>query len=111
MTERRYAESHEWVTVAGDMATIGISEHAVEQLGDVVYLDLPAPGQQLKRGDVVGDIESVKAVSQIYSPVAGELVEVNPSLRLGPSWSTHLRSTRDGSQECGFRRLRTLVAL
>ncbi|RMG36308.1 MAG: glycine cleavage system protein GcvH [Planctomycetota bacterium] len=73
----RYAETHEWVAVDGDVATVGISDFAVRELNDVTYLELPAVGQQVKAGDSVGVIESVKAASDIYTPVSGEIVEVN----------------------------------
>jgi glycine cleavage system H protein len=84
MAERQYAATHEWVTLKGNVATVGISEYAVEQLGDVVYVELPEAGKQLKAGDAIGDIESVKAVSQIYAPVSGEVVEVNQALVTQP---------------------------
>ena len=84
MPDRKYAETHEWVTVEGEIATVGISDYAVEQLGDVVFLDLAAPGKALNKGEVIGDVESVKAVSQIYAPVSGEIVEVNGALEGAP---------------------------
>lgn len=73
----RYAETHEWVAVEDDVATIGISDFAVRELNDVTYLELPAVGQQVKAGDSVGVVESVKAASDIYSPVSGEVIAVN----------------------------------
>jgi glycine cleavage system H protein len=82
--ERRYTKTHEWAAPDGDLVTVGISEYAVEQLGDVVYVDLPSLGKQLKAGEPIGDIESVKAVSQIYAPVDGEVVEVNEELTATP---------------------------
>jgi len=82
--ERRYSRSHEWVIREGDSARVGVSEFAVEQLGDVVYLELPAVGKQLNRGDVIGDIESVKAVSQLYAPISGEVIAVNEELEAHP---------------------------
>ena len=78
--QRRYATTHEWILLDGDRATVGISEFAVEQLGDVVYVDLPAAGTRLKAGNAIGDIESVKAVSQIYAPDSGEIIEINQAL-------------------------------
>lgn len=84
MPERRYAKSHEWVALEGETATVGISEYAVEQLGDVVYVDLPAAGKHLNSGDVIGDIESVKAVSQVYSPISGDVIEANDALTQQP---------------------------
>jgi glycine cleavage system H protein len=68
----RYTKEHEWVAVEGDTATVGITFHAQKELGDIVYVDLPKPGLKLNAGDTFGSVESVKAVSDIYSPVAGE---------------------------------------
>ena len=83
-TKLRYAETHEWVDVAEDggnkIATIGISGFALEQLNDLVYMDLPEVGKQLAAGDEFGEVESVKAVSPLYSPVSGEVVEVHAEL-------------------------------
>ena len=83
-TQLLYAESHEWVDVAeegGDkIATIGISAFAIEQLNDLVYMDLPDVGKTLEAGDEFGEVESVKAVSPLYSPVAGEVIEVHSEL-------------------------------
>lgn len=75
--DRRYTTSHEWVRLDGDVATIGISDHAQSELGDVVYLDLPAAGRAVAAGESVAVIESVKAASDIYAPVAGEIIESN----------------------------------
>ncbi|MGL4462173.1 MAG: glycine cleavage system protein GcvH [Planctomycetia bacterium] len=72
-----YAASHEWVHLADGVATVGISRHAVEQLTDIVYLELPAVGKKVEPGKPFGVVESVKSVSDLYSPVAGEVVEVN----------------------------------
>jgi glycine cleavage system H protein len=84
MPDLRYAKTHEWVSVSdaggAKVATIGVSAFAVEQLTDLVYMQLKAPGLKLKVGDVFGEIESVKAVSDLYSPVEGEIVEVNSAL-------------------------------
>jgi glycine cleavage system H protein len=80
----RYTKEHEWVAVEGDTATVGITFHAQKELGDIVYVDLPKPGLKLNAGDTFGSVESVKAVSDIYSPVAGEVVEVNPALADAP---------------------------
>lgn len=76
----RYAKTHEWVAVEGDVATLGISDFAVKLLTDVVYLALPAVGRNVTRGESLGEIESVKAVSDIYAPVSGEIIEVNTGL-------------------------------
>jgi glycine cleavage system H protein len=80
MSERRYTEDHEWVLLEGDTATIGISDHAQEQLGDVVYVELPEEGAECAEGAQVATVESVKAASEIYAPVAGEVVAVNGAL-------------------------------
>jgi glycine cleavage system H protein len=79
-TDRRYTKEHEWVRLEGDLGTVGITDYAQDQLGDIVYLDLPSPGTQVKQLDKLGEIESVKAVSDLYSPVSGEVVEVNQEL-------------------------------
>ena len=76
----KYTESHEWVRLAGDTATIGITEHAAHQLSDLVFLGLPKKGDKVAAGKALGEIESVKAVSDINSPVDGEVVEVNSAL-------------------------------
>ena len=78
--DRSYLDSHEWAQLSGNLVTVGITDFAVEQLGELVYLDLPAPGRKLKRGESFGEVESVKAVSDINSPVEGEVVEVNKAL-------------------------------
>lgn len=80
----RYASTHEWVRVDGDRATIGITDHAQHELGDVVYLDLPQVGKSYRSGAVFGSIESVKAVSDLYAPVSGEVVELNQALLDSP---------------------------
>ncbi|MBS1709057.1 MAG: glycine cleavage system protein GcvH [Armatimonadetes bacterium] len=76
----KYTKSHEWVRLEGDTATIGITDHAQSELGDVVYVDLPTPGRALALEETFGTVESVKTVSDLYAPVAGEVVEVNGSL-------------------------------
>ena len=75
--ELRYTESHEWVHVDGDIGTIGITDHAQKQLGEIVYLELPEVGHMYDAGDEFGTVESVKAVSELFTPVSGEVVEVN----------------------------------
>jgi glycine cleavage system H protein len=80
----RYASTHEWVRVDGDRATIGITDHAQHELGDVVYLDLPAVGRTFRSGAAFGSIESVKAVSDLYAPISGEVLEVNQPLLDSP---------------------------
>ena len=76
----RYSESHEWVSVSGDTATVGITDFAVEHLSDLVYIELPRKGASAVKGKPFGEIESVKAVSELFSPVTGEIVEVNESV-------------------------------
>ncbi len=76
----KYSESHEWVHLDGDVATVGISRFAVDQLSDLILIDLPPVGKALEAGQDFGAIESVKSVSDLYSPVAGQVVEVNPAV-------------------------------
>ena len=85
MSARRYTEDHEWVLLEGGIVSVGISDHAQEQLGDVVYVELPEKGAELAEGDQAATVESVKAASEIYAPVAGEVVEVNGALSDDPS--------------------------
>ena len=80
----KYTKDHEWIDVTGDRGRVGITDYAQQQLGDVVYVDLPEVGTRLKAGQSFGTIESVKAVSELYSPVAGEVVEVNAVLKEKP---------------------------
>lgn len=79
-----YTREHEWVKVEGDTATVGITDFAQKQLGDVVYIELPAVGTQLQAHQTIGAIESVKAVSDVFSPVSGEVIEVNTALNDSP---------------------------
>ena len=81
----KYTEDHEWIKLEGDIATVGITHHAQDALGDVVFVDLPQVGKTYKRGEVVGVVESVKAAADVYMPVAGEIVSVNEALRADPS--------------------------
>ena len=80
----QYTKSHEWVRVEDDVVTVGITDHAQEELGDVVFVELPEEGGSLSAGDTFGTIESVKAVSDLYAPVGGEVVEVNGALNDTP---------------------------
>jgi glycine cleavage system H protein len=80
----KYTKDHEWIEIAGDRGTVGITDYAQQQLGDVVYIELPEIGARLKEGQSFGTIESVKAVSELYSPAAGEVVEVNTALKDKP---------------------------
>ena len=80
----RYTKEHEWVKTEGGVGTIGITEHAEQELGDIVYVELPKVGAQVEQGKPLGSVESVKAVSDIYSPVSGEVTEVNEALAEAP---------------------------
>jgi glycine cleavage system H protein len=80
----QYTSSHEWVRTEGDTATVGISDHAQDELGDVVFVELPDEGATFDAGESFGTVESVKAVSDVYAPVGGEVVEVNSSLEDAP---------------------------
>src|SRR6266704_1077998 len=101
----KYTKDHEWIELSGDRGKVGITEYAQQQLGDVVYVELPEVGAQLKQGQSFGTIESVKAVSELYSPVTGEVVEVNAALKDKPetvnkdphgSWMIVIRMTNAG---------------
>jgi glycine cleavage system H protein len=104
----KYTKDHEWVRVSGSEARVGITDYAQKQLGDIVYLELPEVGRQVRKGDVFGTIESVKAVSELYAPVSGEVTQVNSALTERPenvnkdphgSWMIALKvsNTADGS--------------
>jgi len=80
----RYTKEHEWVAVEGDTGTIGITDHAQHELGDIVYVDLPKSGATVAQGGILGSVESVKAVSDIYSPVSGEVIDINQALAEKP---------------------------
>jgi glycine cleavage system H protein len=83
-TNLKYTKDHEWVRLEGDTGTVGITDFAQQQLGDVVYVELPEVGAELTAGQVFGTIESVKAVSELYAPVSGQVVEVNAGLKDRP---------------------------
>jgi glycine cleavage system H protein len=83
-TNFRYTKEHEWVNVEGDTGTVGITDHAQKELGDIVYVDLPKVGATVEKGKTIGSVESVKAVSDIYSPISGEIVAVNDLLTASP---------------------------
>ena len=80
----RYAKSHEWARLEGDTVKVGISDYAQDQLGDIVFVEMPAAGESFAKGDEFGTVESVKAVSELYMPIGGEIVAVNPSLEDAP---------------------------
>nr|WP_315228146.1 glycine cleavage system protein GcvH [uncultured Albidiferax sp.] len=81
----KYTEDHEWLNIEGDTATVGITHHAQDALGDVVFVDLPAVGTTFAQKDVAGVVESVKAAADVYMPVSGEITEVNEELRADPA--------------------------
>ncbi len=103
----QYTKTHEWVRREGDTATVGITDHAQDELGDVVFIELPEEGASFGAGDAFGTIESVKAVSDLYAPVGGEVVEVNEALNdapekinedpYGEGWIIRLRVSGDGN--------------
>ena len=104
-SDLKYTKDHEWVRVSGDRAHVGITDYAQKQLGDVVYLELPEVGRTVNKGDVFGTIESVKAVSELYAPMSGEIVEVNSDLAQRPesvntdphgSWMIVLKAANAG---------------
>lgn len=79
-----YSEEHEWLRIDGEVATLGITEFAQKELGEVVFVDMPEVGQSFEAGDEIGTVESVKAVAEIYTPVGGEIVEINSALEDSP---------------------------
>ena len=85
MSEIRYSKDHEWVKLDGDTATIGITHYAQEQLGDVVFVELPDIGKKVEQGKELATVESVKAASEVYAPISGEVVEVNSALTDAPA--------------------------
>jgi len=105
----QYTKSHEWVRTEGDTATIGITDHAQDELGDVVFVELPDEGATFGAGESFGTVESVKAVSDLYTPVGGEVVEVNSALNdapekinedpYGEGWIVKLRTSSDGDAD------------
>jgi glycine cleavage system H protein len=82
----RYAKSHEWVRIEGDVAVVGVSDYAQHLLSDVVYVELPEIGDSLKQGESMGTVESVKAAEDAYAPVSGEVLEINSDLESNPEW-------------------------
>lgn len=85
MSTVKFTEDHEWISVEGDIATIGISDYAQSQLGDVVFVELPETGREVAKGDEAAVVESVKAASEVYAPVSGEIIEVNDVLDEAPA--------------------------
>ncbi len=107
--DRRYTREHEWVKLDGDIATVGITDFAQSELGDVTYIEMPEVGRQINQGESFGVVESVKAVSDVYAPVSGEIVEVNGALEAQPetvnsspyedAWLIKLRVQNPGQLE------------
>jgi glycine cleavage system H protein len=105
----RYSKDHEWLSVEGDIATIGITDYAQHSLGDVVYVELPKPGDRFESHEAFGSVESVKAVSEIFMPVAGEITEVNETLNddaekvnadpYGDAWMVKVKMTNPGEAD------------
>jgi glycine cleavage system H protein len=107
-TDLKYTKDHEWVRISGDHAHVGITDYAQKQLGDVVYIELPELGRSFKKGDVFGTIESVKAVSELYCPIGGEVTSVNKTLVEKPetvnsdphgSWMIVMKPANPGDQQ------------
>ena len=84
MSEKKYSKKHEWISLDGDSATVGISKHATEMLGDIVFVELPEKGKSLNKDDKAAVVESTKAASDVYTPVSGEIIEFNESLEDTP---------------------------
>jgi len=82
--DRKYTKDHEWIRLSGEIAEVGITDFAQDQLGDVVFVELPDPGRHVTAGESFGSIESVKAVSELFAPMSGEVLEVNPTLKDHP---------------------------
>ena len=104
----RYTDEHEWARLSGDIARIGVSDYAQDQLGDIVFVELPAVGDTIAKGEVFGTLESVKAVSELYLPLSGEVVAVNTALTDAPelinqdpyaAWIVEVRSTDAGEYD------------
>ena len=104
----RYTDEHEWARITGDIARIGVSDYAQDQLGDIVFVELPAVGDTIARGEVFGTLESVKAVSELYLPLSGEVVAVNTALTAAPelinqdpyaAWIIEVRPTDAGEYD------------
>jgi glycine cleavage system H protein len=119
MASVKYTDEHEWIRVDGDTATVGITDYAQDQLGDVVYVELPKPGQKVEKGKQAAVVESVKAASEVYAPITGEVIEVNQALvdepatinsdPMGKGWFMKLRlanaSELDGlMDEAGYKK-------
>jgi glycine cleavage system H protein len=106
-SDRKYTKDHEWIRAAGDTAEIGITDYAQRQLGDVVYVELPDVGRTIAAGESFGSIESLKAVSELFAPMSGEVIEVNPRLKDHPeavnsdphdTWMLKIRLSGDADE-------------
>jgi glycine cleavage system H protein len=120
-TDLKYTKDHEWIRISGDVADIGITHFAQEQLGEVVYVEVPDVGRQLTAGESFGSIESVKAVSELFAPMSGQVIEVNPALKDHPeavnshpheSWMVRIRLSDPGGtgsllDSAGYERMIT----
>ena len=105
----RYTKEHEWVLLEGGIGTVGITDHAQKELGDIVYVDLPKAGTLTEQGKTIGSVESVKAVSDIFSPISGEVVEANPLLHDSPeklnadphgtAWLVRIKLSKPGEMD------------
>ena len=84
MSEKKYSKEHEWIILKNEVATVGITNYAQDSLGDIVFIELPEIGKSIKIGDQVGVVESVKAASELYSPVSGKIIEINNELKTNP---------------------------
>ena len=108
-SDLKYTKEHEWIKLEGDTGTIGITDFAQHELGDIVYVDLPKVGAQVEKGIALGSVESVKAVSEIFAPVSGEVIEVNESLATAPeklnedphgaAWLVKVKLSKQGEAE------------
>ena len=101
MSDPRYTREHEWLRVDGDLATIGISDHAQQQLGDLVFVELPEVGRQVRQGGNLAVVESVKAASDVYAPIDGEVIETNSAVAEDPALVN--RSPEDAGWFCKLR--------
>jgi glycine cleavage system H protein len=96
MATLKYTDQHEWIAVEGDVATVGITDYAQGQLGDVVFVELPEEGKAFAMGDQAAVVESVKAAAEVYAPISGEIVEINGRSTTSRNWSMRTRPATDG---------------
>lgn len=107
--ELKYTSEHEWIRVEGEVAYIGITEHAQNQLGDIVFVDIPTVGEELNAGDVFGTIEVVKTISDLFMPVSGTILEQNEALEKNLSWLIRIPTVPDGLLRSSHRLMPTSV--